>query len=76
MKGVKAKLHLNEGSIPKFCKPRSVPPALREAIERDLDRLESMGALEKVSHSQWTSPIVPAVNSDNTIRICGDYNNS
>ena len=70
MKGVKTKLHLKEGSVPKFCKPRSVPFALREAIERDLDRLEGIGVLEKVNHSQWASPIIK---SDNSIRICEDY---
>ena len=73
MKGVEAKLSLKEGSKPKFCKPRSVPFALREVIERDLDRLEGMGVLEKVNHSKWASPIVPVVKSDNSICICGDY---
>ena len=52
MKDVKAKLHLKKGSIPKFCKPRSVPFALRETIERDLDRLDGMGILEKINHQQ------------------------
>ena len=42
MKGMKAKLHSKEGSIPIFCKPRSVPFALREAIEMDLDQLEGI----------------------------------
>ena len=73
MKGVEAKLSLKEGSKPKFCKPRSVQFALREVIERDLDRLEGMGVLEKVNHFKWASTIVPVVKSDNSIRICGDY---
>ena len=73
MKGVEAKLSLKEGSKPKFCKPRSVPFALREVIERDLDRLEDMRVLEMVNHSRWASPIVSVVKSDNSIRICGDY---
>ena len=73
MKGVEAKLSLKEGSKPNFCKPRSVPFALREVIERDLDRLDCMGVLEKVNHSKWASPIVPVVKSDNSIPICGDY---
>ena len=73
MKGVESKLSLKEGSKPKFCKPRSVSFALREVIERDLDRLEGMGVLKKVNHSRWASLIIPVVKSDNSIHICGDY---
>ena len=43
-------------------------------IKRDLDRLEGMGVLEKVSHSQWVSPIVPVVKSDRAFSSNdGDY---
>ena len=70
---MESKLSLKEGSKPKFCKPSSVPYALREVIERDLDRLEGIEVLEKVNHSRWTSPIIPAVKSNKSIHICGDY---
>ena len=73
MKSVKAKLRLKEVSVSKCCKPCSVPFALRAAIERDSDRLEGIVVLEIVNHSQWASPIIPIVKSDNSIRICGDY---
>lgn len=33
VKGVKAKLHVVPDAIPKFCKPRPVPYALREAVD-------------------------------------------
>ena len=42
MKGVKARLFVKPGSSPKFFKPRSVPHALKGAIEQELDRLERM----------------------------------
>ena len=43
-------------------------------IKRDLDRLEGMGVLEKVSHSQWVSLIVPVVKSDRAFSSNdGDY---
>ncbi|UYV75147.1 K02A2.6-like [Cordylochernes scorpioides] len=32
--GFKAKLFLNEGTVPKFCRPRTVPMAFRERIQK------------------------------------------
>ena len=51
-KGVKAKLHVKPDTKPKFCKPRSVPYALHEPIEKELDRLFEQGVLEKVEYSE------------------------
>ena len=74
LKDVKAKLYIKQGSSPKFFKPRSVPHALKEGIEKDLDRLENMGVMEKVRYSEWAAPIVPEVKAGDksSIRICGD----
>ena len=55
---------------PRFCRTRSVPHALKEPIERELDRLESEGVIEPVSHSDW-AVAVPKL--DGTVRLCGDY---
>ena len=41
-----AKLSVKEDTQPKFFKPRSVPFALCECIERELDQLEKEGVLE------------------------------
>ena len=46
---------------------------LRGAVEHELDRLESVGVIERVSHSDWAAPIVAVPKSDGTVRICGDY---
>ena len=61
-KGTKAKLCLKLGSSPTFFKPRPVPHALKGAIAQELDHMESMGILEKVQYSEFSSPIVPVVN--------------
>ena len=73
MQGTKAKLFVKSDSKPKFFKPRPVPHALKGAIEQELDRLESMGVIEKVRYSEWAAPILPVVKPDNSVRVCGDY---
>ena len=68
-----ATLQLKPTATPKFCKARSVPFALQAAVERELDRLEGEGILERVPYSQWVAPIVSVPKPEGTIRICGDY---
>ena len=71
LRGVKVNVYLKQGSNPKFFKPRLTSHALKQGIEKGLDRLENMGVMEKVRNSEWAVPIVPVVKS--SIRICGDY---
>ena len=73
MKHVKAHLSLREGAQPRFCRPRTVPYALKQTVGRELDRLEESGVLRRVSHAEWAAPIVPVPKKDGSIRICGDY---
>ena len=73
LKGVQARLVVRPDANPRFYKPRAIPYALRGAIERDLERLENLGVIEKINHSDWAAPIVPVPKSDSSIRICGDY---
>ena len=60
-------------SSPWFCHPRPVPFAIKEAVGKELDRLEAAGILQKVDHSDWAAPIVPVPKKVGTIRVCGDY---
>ena len=73
MNTFEATLQLKPNAVPKFCKARPVPFALKAAVERELDRLESEGILEKVSYSEWAAPVVPVPKTEGTIRLCGDY---
>lgn len=66
------KLHLKE-KTPIFVKARALPLALRERVERELDRLQSEGVIYKVDRSDYGTPIVPVVKANGDIRICGDY---
>ena len=68
-----AKLVLKENVQPVFCRPRSVPFAIKGAVEQELERLEKgyRGIIVKVSHSDY--PIVPVVKANHQLRVCGDF---
>ena len=68
-----AKLHVNSEDQPKFYKPRTVPYALKSVIDDEIDRLERDGILEKVTHSEWATPIVAVPKPDGSVRLCGDF---
>ena len=69
----KAKLHVRPDATPRFFKSRPVPFAIKEAIGKELDKLEEQGILQKVNSSDWAAPIVPVPKKDGRFRICGDY---
>ncbi len=73
LKGMKAKIYLNEGAQPKYVKARAVPYAMRAPLEQELEQLEREGIISPVQFSEWTAPIVPVVKSDGSVRVCGDY---
>ena len=73
MKGEQAKLYIDDNAIPKFCKARPIPYALRQKVEAEIERMVSMGVLEPVEVSDWATPIVPVKKPDDTVRLCGDY---
>ena len=69
----KAHLEIDDRASPRFCKARTVPYSIREAVEQELDRLEAEGTLERVDHSEWETPVVVVPKSDGHYRICGDF---
>ena len=73
VQGMSAKIHVEPGATPQFCKARPVPYALRGRVECKLDRLHESGVIEPVEFTEWAAPIVPVVKSDGSVRICGDY---
>lgn len=52
IRGVKVKVYIKQGRNPKFFKPRLTSHALKQGIEKGLDRLENMGVMEKVRNSE------------------------
>ncbi|KAM7309829.1 uncharacterized protein ISCGN_006814 [Ixodes scapularis] len=73
LKDYAVKLCVNDDAQPKFLRPRSVPFALRQKIEEELDRLEKEHIITPGMRSQWATPIVPVMKANGQVRICGDY---
>ena len=73
MKKFQVHLRVKNYAKPVFHRPRSVPYAIKEIIEKELERLEKEGIIEKIEHSKWVAPIVPVPKGDGQIRVCGDY---
>ena len=69
----KAKLLVQPGTIPKFCKAQSVPLAIKGAIEGELNRIEAAGIVKRMTRSNWAAPIVAVSKKDGGFCICGDY---
>ena len=73
VKGVSTKIFLDPSARPRFCKPRTIPYALRTKVNKELERLEAAGVIEPIQFSDWAAPIVPMLKQDGSLRICGDY---
>ena len=69
-KNLKAHIVLQPNAAPKFFKPRPIPYSIKEAVSKDLDRLETLGVLVKIPHSDW---VVPVMKPSGAVRICGDF---
>ncbi len=73
LKGTTAKIHVVSGAKPHFVKPRSLPFAMREKVEAELDRLIKEHIIKPVKFSEWAAPIMPVLKPDGSVRLCGDY---
>ncbi|CAG9133042.1 unnamed protein product [Plutella xylostella] len=66
-------LHLKENARPRFFKPRTVPFALKDKVEQELQRLGELGILIPVDHAQYATPIVPVLKENGKVKIAGDF---
>ena len=58
---------------PVFCKRRVIPFGQRDVVKKLLENHVESGIISPVETSQWATPVVIAIKSDGTPRICGDY---
>lgn len=73
VKNKRATLVLKANAVPKFCRPRRVPYAIKSVVEAEIDRLVKFGFWTPTTESEWATPLVPVVKADNSVRLCGDY---
>ena len=53
-----AKLQVRKNAVSKFCKARTVPFAIKEAVNEEWNHLLSCGIRKPVTYSDWAAPIV------------------
>lgn len=74
LKGITANVEVRTNCKPIHLRARTIPYAMTERVNEEIDRLENLGILEKVTFSEWATPIVPVTKANGKdIRICGDY---
>ncbi|CAO4363315.1 unnamed protein product [Caenorhabditis nigoni] len=69
----KAVLTVDKDTSPVYRPKRPVSFEAREVVEKELDRLESMGVLKKVNHSKWAAPLVCVKKAGGDLRVCADF---
>ncbi|KAJ8713190.1 hypothetical protein PYW08_008494 [Mythimna loreyi] len=72
-KNYKVKLQLSNDAKPIFFKARPIAFALRDKVDKELERLVNLGVLKPVKHADYASPIVPVLKRDGSVRLCADY---
>ena len=75
LKDYEAKIIIEPGTQPRFCKARPVPYALQGQVNEELESLEREGIIAPIQFADWAAPIVPVVKQDGKfLCICGDCN--
>ncbi|KAJ8733760.1 hypothetical protein PYW07_014311 [Mythimna separata] len=69
----KVSLKLKENAVPKFFKSRTVPFALKDKVEQELERLKKLNILVPIDHAPYATPIVPVLKENGSVRIAGDF---
>ncbi|RVE40198.1 hypothetical protein evm_015152, partial [Chilo suppressalis] len=58
---------------PSVCPVRKIPIGVRDKLHNELNRMESLGVIRKVTHpTSWVNAIVVAAKKDGSIRVCLD----
>ena len=66
-------IQLKENAIPKIHPPRRVPYALKDKVKEELDKMERLKVIEKVTEpTDWVNSLVIAEKPNGKLRLCLD----
>ena len=68
------KITLTEGAVPYHVNvARRVPVPLQDRVQKELDRMEKQGVIERITEpTDWCAPMVVVAKKNNDVRICVD----
>ncbi|XP_058448351.1 uncharacterized protein K02A2.6-like [Malaya genurostris] len=69
----KVQLTLKGDPKPIFRPKRPVAYSMQSAVENEIQRLQDLGILVPVDHSDWAAPIVVVRKPNGAVRICADF---
>jgi hypothetical protein len=72
-KGEPITLELLPGSKPLYGKPFSIPKAYQQVTKNEIEPLESIGILTKVTLAEWAVPTFIIPKKTNTVRVITDF---
>lgn len=69
----KYKIVLENNASPSVCPVRKIPLGIRDKLKTELERMEQMGIIRKVTHpTPWVNAIVLPAKKDGSFRVCLD----
>lgn len=66
-------IKLKPDAVPKRVRPYRLSPAETESLRQELEKLLSLGIIEKGGYSDWASPIIMIKKKDGSYRIVADF---
>ena len=73
MEDLKLILQQQNKLIEMMMKKRPVPYGVVDALDKELDRLQTLGVISPVNYSDWAAPVVVVKKPNGSLRVCGDF---
>uniref|UniRef100_T1ISP4 Reverse transcriptase domain-containing protein n=1 Tax=Strigamia maritima TaxID=126957 RepID=T1ISP4_STRMM len=73
-KSIKVHIDIDPDVNPVFLKAYPVPIAMKEKVEAELHRLQSLNIISPIAASKWATPIMHVKKADGTMKIAGCFN--